>query len=50
MWRNKEARDEEFVRPVHPVTYVHKRVQEYMHAKQVNDMIGGRERMLVDIV
>ncbi|GAU12817.1 hypothetical protein TSUD_73040 [Trifolium subterraneum] len=36
MWRNKEAHDEEFVRPMQPVNYVQKRVEEYQHAKQAN--------------
>ncbi|GAU13938.1 hypothetical protein TSUD_262650 [Trifolium subterraneum] len=49
MWRNKEAHDEEFVRPMQPVNYVQKRVEEYQHAKQASDLLDGREYTLVDI-
>jgi hypothetical protein len=40
MWRNKETHDEEFIRPIQPVNYVYKCVEDYQHAKQVTDMIG----------
>ncbi|GAU10041.1 hypothetical protein TSUD_416290, partial [Trifolium subterraneum] len=49
MWRNKEAHDAEFVRPIHTVNYIYKSVEEYYNAKQTSNMIDGRECMLVDI-
>ncbi|MCH98804.1 ribonuclease H protein, partial [Trifolium medium] len=48
-WRNKEAHDEEFVKPIHSVNYVQKRVEEYQHAKQASDLLVGRECTRVEI-
>jgi ribonuclease HI len=49
MWRNKETHDEEFIRPIQSVNYVYKAVEDYKHAKQVTDMIGGNEYSLVEV-
>jgi ribonuclease HI len=49
MWRNKEAHDEDFVRPIHPINYVYKRVEEYHHAKHASDLIDGKEYSRVEI-
>ncbi|CAJ2675557.1 unnamed protein product [Trifolium pratense] len=49
MWRNKEIHDEHFVRPVHSVQQVTKRVEEYYQASKVNGILGCREGMLVQI-
>ncbi|MCH81648.1 putative ribonuclease H protein, partial [Trifolium medium] len=48
-WRNKEAHDDEFLRPIHPLNYVHKRIEEYQHAKQASDLLEGRECTRVEI-